>query len=339
MEYLPSKKFIIIIGSALSIIAAVWLFTFIWNYFSANHKKYAAIEIQNGLLSASEEANKDSDGDGLKDWEEVLWKTDPNKADTDGDGTPDGEEVREGRDPKVPNTAPKNKTPNDKLKTPEKIKTDGAPANTTLTSQIGDDFAAKYLATKGMANGDQLNLEVQKNLANSIALNFEKGAASYSDVFGKQDLTVSDKADEKKYLDALGQALKKNFSDTSSSELAITNDAVNSKDFGKLDQLNNIIISYKNTVNFLAKQTVPAGFVDLHLQLLNSMQNVLFAVRDMQQIKADPARGMVGISLYAKEAEKIKSYLAGLKEKINKDGVTFAEKDGGAFFNRYLSKI
>ena len=48
------------------------------------------------LAVAMESTNKldvDTDGDGLKDWEELLWKTDSNKIDTDGDGTNDNEEI------------------------------------------------------------------------------------------------------------------------------------------------------------------------------------------------------------------------------------------------------
>ena len=41
----------------------------------------------------------DSDGDGLKDWEEELWQTDKNRADTDGDGTSDGAEISASRNP------------------------------------------------------------------------------------------------------------------------------------------------------------------------------------------------------------------------------------------------
>ena len=36
----------------------------------------------------------DSDADGLKDWEETLWKLDPKNPDTDGNGIPDAEEVK-----------------------------------------------------------------------------------------------------------------------------------------------------------------------------------------------------------------------------------------------------
>src|SRR3989338_5123125 len=57
---------------------------------------------------ATEILNRDRDGDGLKDWEEELWKTDMEKADTDGDGTTDGDEILTERDPLTPG-------PNDKL--------------------------------------------------------------------------------------------------------------------------------------------------------------------------------------------------------------------------------
>ena len=50
-------------------------------------------------------AKEDTDGDGLKDGEEVMkYKTDPLKVDTDGDGLTDGEEKLLGSDPKEKDT-------------------------------------------------------------------------------------------------------------------------------------------------------------------------------------------------------------------------------------------
>ena len=37
--------------------------------------------------------NKDTDGDGLLDWEEGLWGTSPDKKDTNDDGVPDNTEI------------------------------------------------------------------------------------------------------------------------------------------------------------------------------------------------------------------------------------------------------
>jgi hypothetical protein len=49
--------------------------------------------------------DRDSDVDGLPDWEEHLYGSDPLKFDSDGDGTPDGQEVKEGRNPAKASTA------------------------------------------------------------------------------------------------------------------------------------------------------------------------------------------------------------------------------------------
>ncbi|MCK4367273.1 MAG: ABC transporter substrate-binding protein [Thermoplasmata archaeon] len=47
--------------------------------------------------------NRDSDGDGLTDWdEENVYGTDPQNEDTDGDGISDGDEVAQGTDPLDP---------------------------------------------------------------------------------------------------------------------------------------------------------------------------------------------------------------------------------------------
>lgn len=42
---------------------------------------------------------QDTDGDGLYDWEEVLWSSDPLSPDSDGDGVSDGKEVQAGASP------------------------------------------------------------------------------------------------------------------------------------------------------------------------------------------------------------------------------------------------
>jgi len=58
-----------------------------------NHPRYAD-------MVDADPFNPDSDGDGLKDGDEVfIYGTDPRLADTDGDGIDDGDEVANGTDP------------------------------------------------------------------------------------------------------------------------------------------------------------------------------------------------------------------------------------------------
>lgn len=58
-------------------------------------------EVKSSVSESSEENYKDSDNDGLEDWQEELYRTDIFNPDTDGDGYLDGQEVDSGRNPLV----------------------------------------------------------------------------------------------------------------------------------------------------------------------------------------------------------------------------------------------
>lgn len=61
--------------------------------------------IDKSLLGGNQtpDFTKDTDGDGLADYEEInIYHTSPYLADTDSDGIPDGVEVRNGTDPLCP---------------------------------------------------------------------------------------------------------------------------------------------------------------------------------------------------------------------------------------------
>ena len=54
------------------------------------------------IIKNNPDANLDSDNDGLNDYKELEWGTDPFTADTDGDGMNDGDEIKVGRNPLGP---------------------------------------------------------------------------------------------------------------------------------------------------------------------------------------------------------------------------------------------
>ena len=99
-------------------------------------------------------ANSDSDGDGLKDWEENIYGTDPHNADSDGDGTKDGDEIAQGRDPLK-------KGPSDML-TQKTTATQSFPTDSTetnLTKKITEIFTQDYLIKLMQNPNEQQNLD------------------------------------------------------------------------------------------------------------------------------------------------------------------------------------
>lgn len=64
-------------------------------------------ESENGLDPADPvDAAQDIDDDGLRNWEEFKYASDPNSTDSDGDSVPDGREVAGGSDPADPDSIP-----------------------------------------------------------------------------------------------------------------------------------------------------------------------------------------------------------------------------------------
>ncbi len=100
MKNLPFKTILI------ALILAIGLILFVGSY--SKKGAFSQINIWKGKETIIESQNKDTDNDGLRDWEEELYKTNPYDPDTDGDGYLDGEEINSGHNPLV-------KAPGDKL--------------------------------------------------------------------------------------------------------------------------------------------------------------------------------------------------------------------------------
>jgi hypothetical protein len=123
---------------------------------------------------------KDTDGDGLKDWEEELWGTNAADPDTDKDGTKDEEEIRLGRNPLVagPND------PLDKSVLEEKTTVGKDDGPETETDRVARGFLKTYLEVK--QGGGTLSAEAIEELA---ARAFENTPTLSPPVYTVADLT------------------------------------------------------------------------------------------------------------------------------------------------------
>ena len=83
----------------VAIFLAIGLILFINAY--SKRGAFSQFNLWGGKESIIESQTKDSDNDGLQDWQEDLYKTDYLNPDTDGDGYLDGEEINSGHNPLV----------------------------------------------------------------------------------------------------------------------------------------------------------------------------------------------------------------------------------------------
>jgi len=96
---LPSLKKLPIIPVLVATFLAIGLLLFVNAY--SKRGAFSQLNSSGGREILIESQNIDSDNDGLKNWEEELYKTDYMNPDTDGDGYLDGEEINSGHNPLV----------------------------------------------------------------------------------------------------------------------------------------------------------------------------------------------------------------------------------------------
>lgn len=233
----------------------------------------------------------DSDNDGLKDWEEVLWKTDKNNSDTDGDGTLDGEEVKQSRDPLKSG-------PDDQL-----IK--AADVGKTILDNLGyssrtEDFAKHFFTYFwSFYQSGQLNDETKKQMADLLTekLSQEKLLEKYK----INDLNIinnNNKQSLEIYSNEMQVAIDKYQIKDGENEAVIINSAMSKDNKEELQKLNSIIDLYLGASQAFLSIKVPNGLSSYHLDLVNGVYNLADSLFKIKQTFDDPITGLVGINQY-----------------------------------------
>lgn len=326
LAFLKQKVIIFGIILALAIIGGgVWFARPIRNFISNGASKNSRPEITVTIPSRAITESPDSDGDGLKDWEEQLWGTDPNNPDTDGDKTSDGEEIRLGRNPLV--TGPEDlltsalpsKVAGDKTKTPDQTATEPL----TLTDQLARDFLENYLRLKGLADGSELKSEERQSILESLLYNLPLINLPNSYSLSKiSTFPANDKETIFSYLKEVGGVILGS-QDIKVNELVVVRDALTREDENELRKLAPIIAAYENAVKNLLSIKAPEKYARLHLDLANSINNLRRAIILMQNFFKDPVQGLLATTFFNEESDKLGAALEGFQKEAQKDGLIF----------------
>jgi hypothetical protein len=272
----------------------------------------------------------DSDHDGLRDWEEVLWKTDSKIADTDGDGTNDGDEVKAGRNPLIAG-------PDDLLQTPN------ATANATsgvlalsATDKFSISFFQKYMIAKqkGAITSESAQAIINETLAEG-SLNNRPEITLIAPSAIKASADTSPEA-VKSYFNALGKIIITNSPMTTSNELDLVQEILKERNVSKEQELKKIGVGYTNVYAESKKMVVPASLVALHANFINSFNTLAVTITGMSTLIEDPVAGIQFVNEYRTGTKLLGVALSEALVRIKENHITFGDKEYGSMFAKNI---
>jgi len=316
----PSKKIALLLVVALVFISGIVYFLFYFNQKTTYTAPTVSAEITNSILA------KDSDNDGLKDWEEQLWKTDPNNPDTDGDGAKDGEEIKLGRDPLRPG-------PNDLLDAntvAQKINSE-TEQDLTETDKFSRELFIKIIGAKQSANPPTqadfekfLNTTIDKQLADQKTKNFNEGNFQIDLAETPEKIRV--------YGNAIAALLKKPPPQKLENEVDVVAKAETTKDQTELKKLDGNIAAYKRIERTLLGLTVPQSVLPQHVAFTNAATSMVWSITGLQYLLTDPLKALPGTVAYADNAQKFFAAIRSFKSYFANANITFKPEDAGYQF-------
>lgn len=297
--YLPSKKFSKVLGICAAAIILLIIVTTI--DFRRLGSALFATKTTDGR-TVSEIIRLDSDQDGIQDWEESLWGTDPNNRDTDQDGIPDGTEIEERRRT-LNQTALSSATPGDGSENEEEL---------NETDRFAREFFMTVIALQQSGN---LNDESMEALLGSFSSSIENFAQKK--IYTQADMQTTDDTQESAriYLEAIDAAFTAN-SIKNDQAMNILAEALETDSQNKLDELVLVRANYENFRDDLLPMRVPPSAAATHLSLVNSLQGISENIAFMEDALENPIPAMASIHGYLKNLELLNRSLTNLSKYI-----------------------
>lgn len=246
-------------------------------------------------------ATKDSDGDGLPDWEEALYGTDPNKAISNPYGIPDGEAARRG------------------LLTPKSLASQLPSANqgtTTLTDadfggvpspapgSITDQFSKEFLQEFVQAsNGQPMDANTQQQLVTNLLSSIgQKVSSTMTSNYSLVQVHTSTSVTLQQYATNVESAFEKNDISGSANPYDLMLTAVQSTNPKEQARAEASLAKISTAIAAMATQlrsiSVPTSQANAHVQLVQSLDMLSKSLGVMSNYEKDPVATMGAMSAY-----------------------------------------
>ena len=298
---------------------------------------FAEASAETALLQAI--ASRDSDADGLPDWEESLYGTDSHITDTFKLGMTDGEAVARGLI--VPKAIADIRTA---TSSSASLNSDGlptSPADGTLTAAFAQNFFTIFVEAKATNGGGDLT-KSQMNDVTSQALNSLKSVVvPASDYKSAKDITVfGEGADMMKAYAVNAEAvLMKNTNSASKSEILYLQDAIQNNDDTAYPHIASIAKAYRDSAVGLSVLPVPKELAVEHLALVNALMRVSAIASDFTKANTDPLATMLALQQYPKAVLALGNAFINIGKIYKTAGISLPSNTPGASFVNLIEDI
>ncbi len=263
--------------------------------------------------------NKDSDNDGLSDWEEVLWKTNPNNPDTDGDGTTDGEEIKQGRDPLKPGPNDKYSAENFAAATSTALV---GTADSNETEKLSQEFISQYLAYK-VQGGASLDQASKDKLITSLLNGLDLEIIPPYTIGSIKISTDNSQESLKNYASQLEIILSKYVNPPPSMEVYIFKDMVDKKDESMVKELDKSVATYEGLRKDCLNLTAPSDLKNQHLKLVNSFALLKGISEKFSNHFNDPLGSLIAFEQYPTVAMDMANSVIDIRNYLKSKSISF----------------
>ncbi len=319
---LPSKKIqaliIIVVGMFVAYFVSVsgvglWMHSMIA---SDNSASYRATSTLQASAIGSIDSELDTDNDGLKDWQEVLWGADRTNKDSDGDGVSDGDEIEKGRDPKIAG-------PDDSLEKTRGISASSVTSFSAAVSQdpdnitesVSKDLFAKFMSLQSQGPIDE---QTQTALISDVISKIDPG--SIPPRYSISDIAVIDTNPTTMRAYASGIAnvlavLQKNVPANASNDVGLR--------------------AYESAIESLHKLPAPSSLGITHVQLLNNFNASYQMMILLATYEKDPIKGLVALKSLQENTDNGVLLFKTIAAELKKNDIIFDKAESGYIWNNY----
>ena len=247
--------------------------------------------------------NRDTDVDGILDWEEGLWGTDPTKKDTDDDGVLDDAEIAKLKA---------------ETKEGESLISSIEENEETLTET--DKFSRELFATIAALsqNGTMDEATVEK-LTSSLAEHIQNIAPRKVFLISEITIIQDDSAQAvQNYNDILINIRNKYpLKEDATNILAESMNANGDINVGTLSELNPIIKQMNGIIGEMLIVNTPQSLALLHLDIINGFERLSENLSDIKLVDADTILALGAVTQYVNNAEQLQVSMVKLSSAID----------------------